>query len=86
MVPENPKAEEGGMSNEPNETIVELAARADAAFAGRDFDGLSKSDKSRFLDRAHFVQSMIVLGRIIGMERLKTELADRADKSRRGTI
>lgn len=35
-----------------NKKMIEAAARADAAFAGRTFDALSGADKKRFLERA----------------------------------
>lgn len=31
---------------------VEIVARSDAQFDGRDFDGLGRADKKRYLDRA----------------------------------
>lgn len=52
---------------------IEIMARADAAFAGRDFDGLSNADQRRYRERAQFMLEAMIdqrLGVAVG-ERLK---------------
>jgi len=62
---------------EPPQLYVDIAARADAAFARTSFDGLSRSDRDRYLERARFVLSYVMDGTITGnIERIKSDLAD----------
>jgi hypothetical protein len=62
---------------EPPQLFVDIAARADAAFARTSFDLLSRSDRDRYLERARFVISQVLNGAIAGgIERVKSDLAD----------
>lgn len=40
------------MSDAPTHKMTEIAARSDANFDGRDFDGLSAADRKRYLARS----------------------------------
>lgn len=65
---------------EADHDLIQVAARADAAFAGFDFDALGRADKARYLARAAFIAEAMVestfLGREQALERMQNRLKE----------
>lgn len=62
---------------------VEVAARADAAFAGMDFDALGRADKRRFLERAEFILQTVTDANMLGTEAWQARMAERLERRRK---